>query len=747
MVLDGTIDRITYNNPENGFSVLQVRPENGVLVTVTGCAAAIHVGHRVHAEGTWEHHPEHGWRLLAKTLHITPPLTCEDLKRYLAASALKGVGPELAHRIVTTFGTETLTILDTQPQQLRNVPGIGAKKLTSIVEQWENQKNNRSLTLTLTKFGLSPALGKKILAVYGKKTAQILSQEPYRLCHDIAGIGFKTADKIAQSAGIEPQNPQRIAAAAAYFLKQAAEEGHTCYPYTNMLTALSELLTLETTLLQEALDAQQEDMLIKEPLPWDGVWHDFVWLKQLYIAERGIAKELHRIQWGEKRVTVSHPKEAQAWGEKHIGFHLAAQQQQALAYGLQEKILILTGGPGTGKSSITQVLTAIFQKARYQIALCAPTGKAAKRLSELNTMDAKTIHQLLEFDFRNGGFKRNRQFPLEEDVFIIDEASMIDTRLFYSLLRAIPDHAKVIIIGDVHQLPSIGPGACLFDLIFSRQWPVVKLTEVFRQSATSHISVHAHQLLKGIAPTPTHQEQSDFFFVERNNPETIVATLLGLMCERIPRTFALDPFQHIQILTPMKKGPVGTERLNALLQTTLLPERTPLPHPFHNYRVGDKVMQIKNDYKKGIFNGDQGRVTHYDRQASQLHVVYPDRGLQMYDRKDCDHLILSYAVSIHKYQGSEVPCVIIPVHKSHAALLHRQLLYTAITRGKKLVIVVGSKEAVQFAAQNSRAQKRYTGLWARLMGEAVSLLPRKNSTNTLENCVAERGNKGETEGG
>ena len=562
----------------------------------------------------------------------------------------------------------------------------------------------------LQAHGVSPAFAQKIFKTYGQQSIAKVKSNPFQLARDIHGIGFKSADAIAQKLGIPKNAPERLDAGIEFALSECADDGHVCFPLNELTKLAGEMLETEQTMIEPRLESlvQEKRVEIGE-MVHGGKLEKFIWLRPLFLAEVGICRQAARLRLGKCHLRDVDTDRALSWVQSHLGIKLADNQLQAVAQSLKEKIQIITGGPGTGKSTITKAILAITEKLSSKIILTAPTGRAAKRMSEITGKKASTIHSLLEFDFKTGRFKKGLEAPLDCDLIIIDEASMIDTSLMYSLLKAIPDRARAIFVGDVNQLPSVGPGNVLKDMIASRIIPVTALNEIFRQAAGSRIITNAHRINNGVFPDIRNESASDFFFIDVESPEDVLRDILALVGQRLPKKYGFDPINDIQVLAPMRRGVIGIENLNLVLQEQLNPKGTPLLWGGKRFLPGDKVMQIRNDHKREVYNGDIGRIASINPVEQEMVVTIDDRDV-VYDFSDLDELVLAYAVSIHKFQGSECPCVIMPVHTTHFKLLHRNLLYTGVTRGKRLVVLVGTKKAVALAVRNDEVKRRYTGL-------------------------------------
>ena len=569
--------------------------------------------------------------------------------------------------------------------------------------------------------GASPAFAQKIYKAYGQQTISKIKENPYVLAKEIFGIGFKMADAVAAEMGIEKNSPQRIKAGIHYVLSELTQEGHICFPLEEFLLRASEMLQVDTPDIQLQIEALQEgEEVVYEPLFFDGEMRSFLWLRSLFLSEKGIARQLGRLISQKAQLREVDQEKALEWVQKKLKIELAAHQQAAVKGALAEKFLIITGGPGTGKSTITNAILHITEKLTNKILLAAPTGRAAKRMAEITGRPAKTIHSLLEFDFRRGGFKRGKSDPLDCDLIIVDEASMIDTQLMYSLLAAIPSRARVIFVGDTDQLPSVGPGNVLKDLITASKAAVFELKEIFRQAKNSKIIVNAHRINQGIFPKIENDAESDFFFLNSEEPEAVLGDIVALVKQRLPTKYQLHPINQIQVLAPMRRGVIGTENLNKVLQEALNPQPEYLERFGKRLAVHDKVMQIRNNYNKEVFNGDVGRILSIDSIDQKVYISFEGQEVE-YDYSELDEIVLAYAVSVHKYQGSECPCIIMPVHTQHFKMLHRNLLYTGVTRGKQLVVLIGTKKALSIAVNNNEVMRRYTGLQQTLLDERIKI--------------------------
>jgi exodeoxyribonuclease V alpha subunit len=718
----GYVERITFQSPETGYTVAQLHQVGkSALTCIVGTMPSIQPGETLVCEGSWKKHAVHGLQFEVTSYRTEMPADVVGIAKYLGSGLVRGIGPVYAKRIVGMFGTATLEVIDREPEKLRTVSGIGKGRLEKIKACWSDQRAIRDVMIFLQTYGVSPTYAQKIFRQYGAESIAKVSENPYRLARDIHGIGFKTADVIAQKLGVAADAPQRLDAGIEFVLFDLSNEGHVCFPLQEFIPAAEAILTVSQGLIQERLTAlQAEGRVVAAVLGKVPMDQPFVWLVGYFEAEQAIARDIKRLLHSHSALRSIAIPRALAWVQETLRIQLAEKQLEAVGRALVDKVQIITGGPGTGKSTISNAILRIMEKLTEKIVLAAPTGRAAKRMSEITGKKASTIHSLLEFDFRKMQFKRNRRNPLDCDLLIIDESSMIDTSLMSHLLKAVPDHARVVFVGDINQLPSVGPGNVLKDLIGSRMLPVTQLNEIYRQAAGSRIITNAHRINDGVMPNLDNDPTSDFFFIEAQEPEEILKVIVELVSERLVRRYPLHRLDDIQVLAPMRRGVIGTDNLNIALQEALNPKGTSYLRFGQCYRVGDKVMQIRNDYDKGVFNGDVGRIEAISAVDQQMAVVIDERTV-LYDFSDLDDLVLAYAVSIHKYQGSECPCIIIPVHTTHFKLLHRNLLYTGVTRGKRLVVLVGTKRAVAIALKNDEVRRRYTGLRQALRGERAAL--------------------------
>jgi exodeoxyribonuclease V alpha subunit len=718
--LSGSIERVTFHNPETGFAVLRVQAggRRGP-VTVVGTMASPEVGAYVEAAGAWVQDREHGLQFRADELRTAPPQTAAGIEKYLGSGLVKGIGPHFARKIVEVFGDHTLAVIDESPSFLKEVKGIGPRRLQRIRESWQEQKAVRGIMVFLQAHGVGTARAVRIYKTYGDQAVELVRANPYRLATEIWGIGFKTADELAARLGVERASPLRARAALRYVLQELSGDGHVGFPEEGLVegTRLPEnLRAVLADIPREVLEAAVEEgraegELVREP----GGEEPWLYLKPLFLAELGVARALHRLQEGEHPLPALDFDAALGWVEKKIGLELAPTQRDAIRQACTHKVLVITGGPGVGKSTLVRGIVEIFGARGKRVALCAPTGRAAKRLTETTGRDARTIHRLLEFDPALGDFKRDRHNPLDADLVVMDEASMVDVVLMHRFLKAVPAWGCVVLVGDVDQLPSVGPGTVLADVIASRAVPVVRLTEIFRQAEQSWIVRAAHSINQGEPPESAPRDGGDFYFIEAAAPDVVLDRIVSLVRDRIPARFGLDPFRDVQVLAPMNLSELGTRNLNARLQEVLNPPRDgpEVERYGWKYRLGDKVLQTQNDYQKEVFNGEIGRIRALDPAEKEVVVEYDGREV-VYDYGELDELTLAYALSVHRAQGCEYPAVVMPLHTQHYLMLQRNLLYTGITRGRRLVVLVGSRKALELAVRRQDTARRYSALCRRL---------------------------------
>ena len=708
-LLAGLVERVTYQNAENGFCVIRVKARgHRELITVVGHAAAISAGEWITAAGDWVNDRTHGQQFKARFLKTSAPTSVEGIEKYLASGMIRGIGPVYAKKLLRAFGEKVFDVIEAEPDRLREVDGIGPVRASRIVAAWAEQKVVREIMVFLHSHGVGTARAVRIYKTYGADAVQVMSENPYRLARDIRGIGFKTADAIAMKLGVDKTAMIRVRAGISYALTEAMDEGHCGLPSAELMPLAEKLLEVPQNLIGTALDLELADgTVIADRLGET----DCVFLASLHRAERAVAERLLTLTRGKLPWASIDPDKAIPWIERRTGLRLAESQKAAVAIALGSKVLVITGGPGVGKTTIVNAILRILAAKDVKLLLCAPTGRAAKRMNEATKFEAKTIHRLLEVDPKGGGFRRDTENPLDCDLLVIDETSMVDVLLMHALLKAVPDKAALLVVGDVDQLPSVGPGQVLADMIASAAVPVVRLTEVFRQAAKSQVTVNAHRINQGIIPDLRKPEaESDFYFVEADDPETAVPRIIELVSNRIPRRFGLDPIRDVQVLCPMNRGGVGARSLNIELQAALNPAGDRKVERFGwTFAPGDKVMQIENDYDKEVYNGDIGYVTSVEPDDGELTAIFDGRPVT-YGFGELDALVPAYAATIHKSQGSEYPAVVIPVMTQHYTMLQRNLLYTGVTRGKRLVVLVGQKKAVAIAVRSVSGRRRWSKL-------------------------------------
>jgi len=716
-IIHGLLERISYHNEENDFVVAKLREKDKrELTTIVGNLSGINPGESLKLTGNWVHNKKFGEQFQVETFEVTIPATLLGIQKYLASGLIDGIGPIMSERIVEKFGLHTLEVIEKKPERLSEVEGIGPKRISMIKKTWEEQKEIKEIMIFLQGHGVSAAYSAKIYKQYGNQSIELVRENPYRLAQDIYGTGFITADKIAQNLGIDRNSLIRAKAGLLYVLNQLTEEGHVYYPENRLIHRAREILHVDEEIIFQAVkELSKEKELFLEDLEPEGNFRA-VFLAPFYVAETGVAQRLMNLKESPSNIRPIHPERAIEWVQQKLGIKLAQRQEEAVLLAATSKVLIITGGPGTGKTTIITAILRIFQQLKLRVLLAAPTGRAAKRMNEATGCEAKTIHRLLEYSPHKDGFKKDEGDPLEADVVIIDETSMVDTLLMHHLLKAIPSHAHLILVGDVDQLPSVGPGNVLKDIIRSGRFTVVTLTEIFRQAQESMIVVNAHKVNQGQFPVLKEidkPQETDFRFIQEEDPERILQIILDLCSEKISRDFRFHPLREIQVLTPMHKGTIGVTNLNIELQKRLNSGPSVITRGAWNFRLGDKVMQIVNNYDKDVFNGDIGWISKIDLEEREVVIDFDGRPVP-YDYPDLDEIVLAYAVSVHKAQGSEYPVVILPVVTQHYLLLQRNLIYTGITRAKKRVVLIGTKKALAIAIRNNKPQRRYTLLSERL---------------------------------
>jgi exodeoxyribonuclease V alpha subunit len=721
--LSGQIERITYTNEENGFTIAKVKVRGQRdLVTVVGNLIAPTPGEVLEMRGEWTKHPKFGEQFKVVQVKTKVPATVYGIKKYLGSGLVKGLGPVMAGRIVDKFGQKTLDIIENKIERLAQVEGIGTKRIAMIARAWEDQKEIRDVMLFLQSHGVGSGFATKIFKAYGNRSIAVVKENPYRLATDIFGIGFLSADKIAENLGFAKDSQLRVEAGILYVLHQLADDGHVYFPYEPLIDKCRQMLEVDREAVVNALGSLSIDQkVIIEDLSKSIAKYKEnqkgVYLTRYHRCETSITNRLKNILHTPKSIRAIDSAKAVQWVQQQLFITLAENQVNAIQWALENKVLIITGGPGTGKTTIINAILKILSKKNVRIMLAAPTGRAAKRMSEASGHEAKTIHRMLEYSLKKGGFQRNEDKPLECDVVVIDEASMIDTILMHYLLRALPPAAIFILVGDVNQLPSVGAGNVLNDIIASESIPVVTLNEIFRQAQASRIITNAHKINNGDLPDIERYDSfdpaNDFYFIEQEDPERVLDIILELTQKRIPQRFGYKAIEDIQILTPMHKGLVGAGNLNYQVQAALNPGEGGIVRGERTYRVNDKVMQIRNNYDKEVFNGDIGRIAKIRYEDHEVMIAFDDREVS-YDYSELDEIVLAYAISVHKSQGSEYPVVVMPILTQHYVLLQRNLIYTAVTRGRNLVVMVGSRKALAIGVHNDKTQKRYTRLRQRL---------------------------------
>lgn len=713
ITLQGSIERVTFHNESTGFCVLRITVKGyREVVTVIGSAASVTAGEYIECTGCWINDRQHGQQFKTTVLKIVAPTTLDGIEKYLGSGMVKGIGPHFAKKLVNAFGELVFDVIEQSPERLRELPGIGKKRQERVTGAWTEQKVIREIMVFLQSHGVGTARSVRIYKTYGEQAIEKVRENPYRLALDIHGIGFKTADTLAQKLGIAPDSLIRAQAGVRHVLQEWSGKGHCAAVRRSLCNKAVKLLEIPALIIDDAISAELiEGNLISEI----NGQQEFIFLTPLYRAEVGCATHLLRLSQGNAPWGAIDAQKAIPWVEDQTGLILSASQRAALETVLNNKITVITGGPGVGKTTLVNSILKVLKAKHINIGLCAPTGRAAKRLFESTGLEAKTVHRLLEFDPAIFGFKRNEEFQLEIDCLVIDEASMMDVVLMNQLLKAVPSNAALLIIGDVDQLPSVGPGAVLADIIDSGQIATVRLTEIFRQASTSKIITNAHRINKGQLPEPSNAEVlSDFYCLYVETPEEILPKLLQVVIDRVPKRFKLHPVHDIQVLTPMNRGDLGARSLNIELQARLNGKSEPKISRFGStYAPGDKVIQRVNNYDKDVFNGDIGVILSIDVEESLLQIKFDERTVE-YDFNELDEIALAYATSIHKAQGSEYPVVVIPMSMQHYMLLERNLLYTAVTRGKQLVVVIAQSKALGMAIKNQRSQQRITNLISRL---------------------------------
>lgn len=718
--LQGQLERITYCNEENHYTIAKIKvPGQKNLVTVVGSLVSVSPGEMLRMKGSWDIHPKYGEQFKIVSYESVVPATVKGIERYLGSGLIKGIGPVMAKRLVGKFGEETLTIIETDIHRLTEVEGIGSKRIDMIKTAWAEQRDIRDVMLFLQGHEVSSSYAAKIYKQYGKESIRVVKENPYRLAEDIFGVGFLTADRIAIKLGMPKDSCVRAEAGILYVLQRLSDDGHVYYPYEPLMAECEKILEVGREIIAKAFGKiTLEKKVIAEDLNGEEISENnkAVYLAASYLSENGIADKFKKISDTPKTAMLYDRDEAMEWVQGEMNIALALNQKKAVKEALDRKVMVITGGPGTGKTTIIKAIIKIYKKMGRHALLAAPTGRAAKRMSEATGHEAKTIHRLLEFSPKLASFKKNEESPLDADLIVIDESSMVDTSLMNHLLKAVPLTASLVFVGDVDQLPSVGPGNVLKDIIDSGCIPTVKLNEIFRQSRESLVIINAHRINNGEFPVVSSEKDAlqDFYFIQLEDPEEVCKMILNMCKMRIPEKFGFHPVNDIQVLTPMHRGIIGVSNLNVELQKHLNSSTDELIRGGKTFRSGDKVMQIRNNYDKDVFNGDIGRIVAINREDQEVTVDYDGRPV-IYDFTDLDEIILAYAVSVHKSQGSEYPAVVIPLLTQHYLMLQRNLLYTAITRGKRLVVIIGTKKAMAIAIKNNKPQMRYTRLRERLV--------------------------------
>ncbi len=717
--LEGCLERITYFNVENHYTIAKLKTsKTHNIVTILGTMAEVNPGQTLKIKGIWETHPRYGQQFKIASYEVVLPATIDGIRKYLESGIIKGIGPSMANRIVSCFGAKTFEIIEKEPEKLLEVKAIGKAKAALICNAWKDHHVARSLMQFLQKMGVQTSYCAKILKEYGPDAVNIISKDPFCMTTDIPGIGFYFADTVAQKLGIEKDHPRRVRACILHVMQQVINQGDVFAYQDQIVDHCKNLFRITPGVTLNEIDRLfTAAELVIESASGDPD-KKIVYLKEIHQAETGIANRLKALLSVPVTPAGINAERIAKEVQKKLAITLSSEQLNALEEILSHRAVIITGGPGTGKTTLIRSINAVFSALGKHVLLAAPTGRAARRLSEVTRSKAKTIHKLLGFNFKEGLFEKNPDNPLDADAMIIDEASMVDTFLMYHLIKALPMTSVLILVGDIFQLPSVGPGNVLSDMIKSKLLPVFYLKKIFRQAHESPIVVNAHRVRRGESPVLKPLDDSDglseFYFMEQNNQNKVVSTIIELCARTIPERFDFDPMYEIQVLTPMHKGVIGTTNLNQVLQKVLNPNPVMIEAMGSTFKTGDKIMHLKNNYQKEVFNGDIGIINSVDRKEKQLSVDYYGR-IVTYDFTEMDEISLAYAISVHKSQGSEYPAVILPIMTQHFVLLQRNLLYTAITRGKNLVILVGTKKALNIALRNNKPTERLSGLASRLM--------------------------------
>lgn len=716
--LSGSVEQVTFHSEDSGFCVLKAKVKGQKdLITVIGSILCIAAGEFIECQGTWINDKKYGIQFKAESLKAIPPTTLEGIEKYLGSGLIRGIGQHFAKILIKAFGEQVFEIIENTPERLSELSGIGEKRTNMILASWAEQKAVRDIMIFLQSHGVGTTRATRIYKTYGNHAITTIRNNPYQLALDVIGIGFKTADVLAMQLGIAKDSIKRAEAGIRHVLQELANEGHCAVEKERLIKIAVELLEIqETTIVQAITNEAQREHVVLDKI--DNL--DCVFLAALHHAECSSAKNIARLKNGKPPWGKIDYEKALTWVEERTNIVLSASQLEAVILALKEKVVIITGGPGVGKTTVINSILKIVSAKKIEVSLCAPTGRAAKRLTESTGIAAKTIHRLLEYNPKTHTFNYNQHHPLPTDMVVIDEASMIDIVLWHNIIKSIPDHASLLIVGDIDQLPSVGPGKVLADMINAKTIPVIKLTEIFRQATNSHIIVNAHRINQGQFPlTAPLQELSDFYFISAETPEKIQDKLLAVVTTSIPKSFKLNPKTDIQVLTPMNRGGLGTRSLNITLQAKLNPDaRQKITKFGTTFAVGDKIIQNINNYDKDVFNGDIGIITHIDPEEGCLQIKFDERIVD-YAINELDEIALAYATSIHKSQGSEYTAVVIPISTQHYMMLARNLLYTAVTRGKKLVVIIGQTKALAMAIKNISTKTRLTNLQTRLQKQST----------------------------
>ena len=718
IILEGRLERITYFNKSNHYTIARLKPSNlDTIVTVVGYLAGVNAGETIKIRGTWETHRKYGQQFKVQSYEVMLPAAADGIRKYLASGAIKGIGPSMAARLVALFGTDTLDIIEHRPARLLEVEGIGETKAAMIRDAWQEHHTLRTLIQFLLKMGVETSHCARIYEAYGPDAVALIQEDPYSLADEIPAGGFLIADSIARKLGVEIENPERVRACILHLIMQNADDGHTFAEQENLISRCENQFQINRDVLEDTIDdLAAANVIVVEPLNGETAT-SAIYMNDLHRAETGLAnriKAMLSVPVGQASVDA-HRIAAEV--HQKLAINLSNEQLKIIEQIFSHRIAIITGGPGTGKTTLLRSISTVFETLGRRVALAAPTGRAARRLAEVTHRKAVTIHRLLGYNFADGGFMRNRDNPINAEALVVDEASMVDTVLMYHLMNAVQPAAVVVLVGDVSQLPAIGPGNVLADMINSRCVPVFSLKKIFRQDRESAIIINAHQVRRGNfqvgEQTGDINADSDFFFMEEHEPARVARKIVQLCSRDLPQKFSFDPILDLQVLTPMHKGAVGTINLNHMLQEALNRHPIQIESMGNAYKVGDKVMHLVNNYQKDVYNGDIGIVRGFDPQKSELSVDYYGKTVY-YGTNELDQINIAYAISVHKSQGSEYPAVILPLVTQHYILLQRNLLYTAMTRGKKLVILIGNPKALHIALKNDRPQMRLTSLAERL---------------------------------